>query len=87
MQDLQRQSPHDFPDKWRVSIMPFAQQFQSGLHDALWILFGAVGLLLLISCVNVSNLLLSKATGRGKEIAVRASLGREPVPHRATALV
>jgi putative ABC transport system permease protein len=75
MQDLQRQSPHDFPDKWRAGIMPFAEQFQSGLHDALWILFGAVGLLLLISCVNVSNLLLSKASARYKEIAVRASLG------------
>ncbi len=75
MEDLQRQSPQDFPEKWRASIIPFAEQFQSGLHDALWILFGAVGLLLLISCVNVSNLLLSKATARNKEIAVRASLG------------
>jgi predicted permease len=75
MQDLQRQSPHDFPEKWRAGVIPFAEQFQSGLHDALWILFGAVGLLLLISCVNVSNLLLSKASTRYKEIAVRASLG------------
>jgi putative ABC transport system permease protein len=75
MADLQRQFPHDFPEKWRAGIIPFAEQFQSGLHDALWILFGAVGLLLLISCVNVSNLLLSKASARYKEIAVRASLG------------
>jgi predicted permease len=75
MADLQRQSPHDFPEKWRAGIVPFAEQFQSGLHDALLILFGAVGLLLLISCVNVSNLLLSKASVRYKEIAVRASLG------------
>jgi predicted permease len=75
VQDLQRQSPRDFPEHWRTGIKSFAEQFRSGLHDALWILFGAVGLLLLISCVNVSNLLLSKATGRGKEIAVRISLG------------
>ena len=75
MQDLQRQSPRDFPEKWRAGIVPFAEEFRSGLDEALWILFGAVGLLLLISCVNVSNLLLSKASARGKEIAVRASLG------------
>lgn len=75
MEDLARQSPHDFPEKWRTGIIPFAEEFQSGLRDALLILFGAVGLLLLISCVNVSNLLLSKASARYKEIAVRASLG------------
>lgn len=75
MEDLQRQSPAEFPEKWRTGIIPFAKQFQSGINDALWILFGAVGLLLLISCVNVSNLLLSKASVRYKEIAVRASLG------------
>ena len=75
MEDLQRQSPGDFPEKWRTGIISFGEEFQSGLRDALLILFGAVGLLLLISCVNVSNLLLSKASGRYKEIAVRASLG------------
>jgi putative ABC transport system permease protein len=75
LEELQRQSPNDFPAKWRAGIVQFAEQFQSGLHDTLWILFGAVGLLLLISCVNVSNLLLSKATARSKEIAIRASLG------------
>ena len=75
MEELQRRSPRDFPEKWRVGIIPFAEQFRSGLDSALWILFGAVGLLLLISCVNVSNLLLSRAMTRNKEIAVRASLG------------
>jgi predicted permease len=75
IEELQRESPNDFPEKWRAGIMAFSKQFQSDLRDALLILFGAVGLLLLISCVNVSNLLLSKATGRTKEIAVRTSLG------------
>ena len=75
IEELRRQNPRNFPEKWRVSLLPFKETFPSGIREALWILFGAVGLLLLIACVNVSNLLLSKAVSRAKEIAVRASLG------------
>ena len=75
IQELRRRNPARYPDKWRVDLLSFKETFPSSIRSTLWILFGAVGLLLLIACANVSNLLLSKAAVRSREMAVRASLG------------
>jgi len=75
IEELKRREPAAFPDQWQAGLLSFKETFPSRIRENLWIMFGAVGLLLVIACANVSNLLLAKAGERQKEITIRAALG------------
>jgi predicted permease len=72
---LERVYPKDYPKKYTIQVETLADSVVGRFKTVLYTLLGAVGLLLLIACSNVANMLLARASAREKEMAVRASLG------------
>jgi predicted permease len=74
---LAREYPAAYPaaSRWAVRLVSVQEDLVGPQRTELFILFGAVGFLLLIACVNIANLLLARASGRRREIAIRLAMG------------
>ena len=75
--NLRSEFPKEYPPDagWTVRLMPALETLVSNVQTTLFVLLGAVGLVLLIGCVNIANLLLARSSGRQREMAIRLAMG------------
>src|SRR5246127_5316773 len=69
-------NPH-FYETWKITpmIRPLKREVIGNVSDVLWVVMGTIGLVMLVACANVTNLLLARVEARRQELGIRAALG------------